>query len=58
MSIKDPIKEIIDEFDDRISLYKKEREDALDNFKKVINVKKIEDVKSSLKSDVQTDTKK
>lgn len=52
MAIKDPIKEIIDEFEDKISLLKKEREEALENFKKVVHTKKIEDVKSNLKNAV------
>ncbi len=50
MTIKDPIKEIMDEFENKISLYKKEREHAIDNFKSVLQQKKIEDIKADLKS--------
>ncbi len=54
MAIKDPIKEIIDEFEDKVSLYKKEREEALLNFKNVIHQRKIEDIKLDLKVDENT----
>ena len=50
MAIKDPIKEIIEEFKDKVSLYKKEREEALSNFKNTVERKKIEDIKEDLKS--------
>ena len=50
MSTRDPIKEIIDEFEYKISFYKKEREEAIHHFKNVLHIKKIEDIKENLKS--------
>ena len=50
MAIKDPIKEIIDEFEYKISFYKKEREVAIHHFKDVLQQKKIDDIKANLKS--------
>ena len=58
MAIKDPIKEIMDEFEDKVSLYKKEREEALLNFKNAIHQRKIEDIKQGLISDEKTLCKK
>ncbi len=58
MSAKDPIKEIIDEFEEKISLYKKERDEAIANFKNAVHTKKIEDIKMNLKAYVFTQDKK
>jgi len=58
MAIKDPIREIIEKFEDKIFLYKKEREEALLNFKNLVQQKKIEDIKSNLKSNANTCCKK
>lgn len=56
--IKDPIKEIFEQFEDKISSFKREREEALLNFKNVVHIKKIEDVKMNLKSNAVTKSKK
>ena len=58
MSVKDPIKEIIDEYEDKISLLKKDREEAIRNFKNVVHEKKINDLKSNLKSNAFAQSKK
>ena len=58
MAIKDPIKEIVDDFENKIFLLKKEREESLINFRGVIKQKKIEDIKSDLKSNDVTNCKK
>ncbi len=58
MSAKDPIKEIIDEFEDKISLYKKDRQEAVDHFKNILKQKKIDEVKENLKLDVVKQYKK
>jgi hypothetical protein len=50
VTIKDPIKEIIDEFEDKITLFKIEREEAIANFKKVVHTRKIEDIKINLEA--------
>jgi len=48
MTIKDPIKEIIDKFEEKISSLKKDREKAIRDFKTVINATKIEELKIDL----------
>ena len=58
MTIKDPIKEIIDEFQNKIALLKNEREEALSNFKNIVHLKKVEDIKSDLKSNARSHCKK
>lgn len=58
MAIKDPIREIVEEFEDKIFLFKKERENALANFKKVIHIRKVEDIKTDLKSNADRNCKK
>jgi hypothetical protein len=50
MATKDPIKEIIDDYEDKISLFKIEREEAIVNFKKVVHTRKIEDIKTNLEA--------
>ena len=58
MAIKDPIKEIIDDYEDKMSFYRKEREEAIANFKHIVHIKKIEDIKMDLKSNALTQDKK
>ena len=58
MAITDPIKEIVDDFENKIFLLKKEREESLINFKGVIKQKKIEDIKSDLKTNAVSKLKK
>lgn len=50
MSTKDPIREIIEEYEDKISLFKIERDEAISNFKKVVHTRKIEDIKINLEA--------
>jgi hypothetical protein len=50
MSTIDPIKEIIEDYEDKISLFKIEREEAIANFKKVVHTRKIEDIKINLEA--------
>jgi hypothetical protein len=58
MAIKDPIKEIFEEFNEGILSYRNEREEAIANFKNVVQQKIIEDIKEELKTDVTTGQKK
>lgn len=58
MSVRDPIKEIFDEYQEKIASLKKERDMAIENFREVLRLKKIEDIKSGLKINEVAKSKK